>query len=95
MGILVWLAGSVTAFVAARIADFGRFHPAAEILVSVSGGVTAGALATWLDFGGWGEPDIRAFIFCAIVSSLSIALTRLAVAALRWPEYSRRARSQD
>jgi hypothetical protein len=94
VGILVWFAAAVAAFVAGRLLDFGRFHPAAELLIAVCGALTAGAAATWLDFGGWGEADIRAFVFCALVASLSIALTRLAIAAMRWPEYSRRKRER-
>lgn len=95
MGVLVWLAGAVTAFVAGRVLDYGRFHAVAELLIAVCGGMTAGAAATWLDFGGWGEADIRAFVFCALVASLSIALTRLAIVALRWPEYSKENRERD
>lgn len=87
MGILVWLGGAAVAFTAARLLDFVRVHAIAELLVAFCGALTAGAVATLLDFGGWGEPDLRAFLFAALVSSLSIALTRLTVVALRWPEY--------
>jgi len=93
VGILVWLAGVAVAFVAARLADLGRVHAAAELVVAASAGLTAGLIATALDFGGWAEPDLRAFTFAAVVSALSIALTRLAVLALRWPRSARSSRS--
>lgn len=90
MGVLVWLAGSAVAFVSAQLADFGRFHPLAELLVALCGGLTAGLVATWLDFGGFAEPDLRAFFFATFVSAFSLALTRLAVLALRWQSSEKR-----
>jgi hypothetical protein len=85
MGVLVWLGGTAVAFLVARVLDFGRFHPLAELLVACCGGFTAGVAATWLDFGGISEPDPRAFAFAALVAFLSIGLARLTIAALRWP----------
>ena len=87
MGVLVWFSGAVIAFLAAQLLGFGRFHPIAELLVSCSGGLTAGLAATWLDFGGFGEADFRAFLFTALVAFLSIGITRLGVTALRWPSH--------
>ncbi len=87
MGILTWLGGAVLAFIAALLLDFGRFHPLAELFVAISGALTAGLVATWLDFGGYAEVDLRAFGFATLVAFLSIGLTRLAIAAQRWPSY--------
>ena len=85
MGILVWIGAGLAAFVAGRLLDFGRVHAIAELVVALCGTLTAGAAATLLDFGGWGEADMRAFLFCAAVSMLSIALMRLTIVALHRP----------
>lgn len=90
MGILTWAGGALVAFVAAQLLDFGRFHPVGEIVVALSGGFTAGMAATWLDFGGFAEADLRAFLFSTIVAFLSIGLARLTLVALKWPESGRR-----
>jgi hypothetical protein len=90
VGVLIWLAGSAVAFVAGRFADFGRFNAFAEALVVACSGLTAGLIATGLDFGGFAEPDLRAFLFATFVSALALALTRLAALALRWPSSQRR-----
>lgn len=83
MGILTWLGAAIAAFILARIFSIGRFHPVAELVIAIVSALTAGLIATWLDFGGYAEPDWRAAVFAGLTALTSIALTRIAIVSLK------------
>lgn len=64
MGIALWITCGLLAFILARIVPSGRRRPwLGELAVSLFSAAALGVLATWLDFGGWREPDWRAGLF--------------------------------
>ena len=78
MGLVLWMVCGVAAFLVARIVPPGR--PSGWIVEAVVGIVAAlalGVLATFLDFGGWREPDWRAGLFIVFGSFAAIGLSRL------------------
>ena len=70
MGVLLWIAAGLVAFLVARIVPLLR--PASkrgELALALAAGGGAGVAATALDFGGWGVLDWRAGLFaflCAV-----------------------------
>lgn len=82
MGIALWVASSVAAFLFARLAPWRRGSGfVGELLVSVLAGILLGVTATALDFGGWNEPDWRAALF-VLFGALAVAgAFRLTIAA--------------
>ena len=77
MGIALWLAGGVLAFVTARLIPHGRNGWVPEAIVAVLAAVALGLVATYLDFGGWEETDWRAPVFAAFGSLALLGLVRL------------------
>jgi hypothetical protein len=82
MGIALWVAGSVVAFLVARMAPWRRRQTwAGELWVSIAAGILLGAAATALDFGGWNEPDWRAGLFVFLGALAATGTFRLTIAA--------------
>jgi peptidoglycan/LPS O-acetylase OafA/YrhL len=81
MGIALWLACSVAAFVFARIIPFLRltqWWP--KFVAATLAALAAGFAATALDFGGWNELDWRGGVFAFLCSFAVVALVRLIAA---------------
>jgi hypothetical protein len=73
MGVALWLAAAVTAFVLARLIPAWRPEGlAGELMATAAAAAIFGLLATALDFGGWREPDWRAGVF-ALCGALGAA----------------------
>ena len=69
MGIALWIAAGLAAFLVARIVPTSRrsvWFP--ELAVSIAFAAIAGLVATALDFGGWKELDWRAGTFAFFVA---------------------------
>jgi hypothetical protein len=77
LGLLTWLGAGLLAFTAARFLSRHRQSWARELLVALLVSLCAGVVATALDFGGWAEPDIRAFLFAALIAFAAIATLRI------------------
>jgi hypothetical protein len=77
LGLLTWLGAGLLAFTAARLLSRHRQSWPRELVVALLLSLCAGVVATALDFGGWAEPDIRAFLFAALVAFAAIATLRL------------------
>lgn len=77
MGIALWSASGVVAFTIARIVPVGRtFGRMAELMAAVVTAIAFGLLATYLDFGGWNEPDWRAALFALFGGLAAVGITR-------------------
>ena len=63
MGIALWLASGVVAFLLARIIPQGRGNALLELTAAVGTALILGVVATAFDFGGWREVDWRAGLF--------------------------------
>jgi Co/Zn/Cd efflux system component len=83
MGAAAWLLAALLAFGLARIIPVHRTAAWLEVLVALLGSLLAGMGATAMDFGGWAEPDPRAFVFAFLISSALIGLTRAVSMAQR------------
>lgn len=84
MGFAAWLAAGVAALLAARIVPIQRRSFWLEAIVALLASLVAGTAATALDFGGWSEPDPRAFFFALSVALAALALLR-AISLYRRP----------
>ncbi|HUP61642.1 MAG TPA: hypothetical protein VNA69_14625 [Thermoanaerobaculia bacterium] len=77
MGITLWLASGVFAFLLARIVPLARrprWLP--ELALGILVAFLLGVLATALDFGGWAELDWRAAAFSGCGSFAAIGMLR-------------------
>jgi hypothetical protein len=64
VGVGLWWAGGIAAWIVARIVPWGRRGRwLAELLIAVAAALLLGTLATVLDFGGWKDLDWRAGLF--------------------------------
>lgn len=75
MGLGLWLACGLAAFVVARLIRAGRGRRwLGEMLLAVGASALLGLGATAFDFGGWREPDWRAglFAFCGAFAMLGL-----------------------
>ena len=79
MGIALWAAAGSLAFLLARVIPLARQRRwTAEIIAAVLTALACGLLATYLDFGGWQEPDWRAGVFAFLGAMAAIGLLRSA-----------------
>jgi hypothetical protein len=76
MGIVLWFAAGLAAFLLARLVPLRRPRWFFEIAASVTAGMLAGLVATALDFGGWREIDWRAGAFAFFISLAVLGLAR-------------------
>ena len=77
MGIVLWAAAGIVAFLVARIVPVGRGRAwIAELLVALGASLLLGALATALDFGGWRELDWRAGVFALLGALAAVGFVR-------------------
>lgn len=77
LGLFTWLGAGAAALLIARLLPQGR--PAAlwlELIVAIIAAVVAGMAATAMDFGGWAEPDARAFAFALAIALAVLAMGR-------------------
>jgi hypothetical protein len=82
MGLGLWLAAGIAAFLLARIVPRGKTPRwAAELVASLVVAVVLGLLASALDFGGWRESDWRAAAFAFFGAAAAAGLTRLTMSA--------------
>ena len=78
MGIALWVACGIVAWVVARIVPFlRRTQWLSELLLSIVAAAAAGVGATALDFGGWSEADWRAGVFAFVCAFALIAWVRV------------------
>lgn len=64
MGVALWIAAGLAAWVLARLIPFARTKSwVAELALSLLAAVLLGLAATAGDFGGWKEADWRAGLF--------------------------------
>ena len=78
MGLLLWLVAGAAAFAFARIVPYRR--PAGrwgELAAGLVAAIAFGLAATYLDFGGWQEPDWRAGLFALFGAFAAIGVKRL------------------
>lgn len=73
MGLLLWLASGLAAWMAALFLPFGR-KSWVELIVALTAAVLFGLAASSLDFAGWKEPDWRAglFVFFGALAALGV-----------------------
>ena len=80
MGLAFWLAAGSAAFLIARIIPSRRPERWwGELIVSLVSAAAFGLIATYLDFGGWKEPDWRAGLFAFLGALIAIGVKRLLV----------------
>jgi len=65
MGLTLWLASGLVAWLIARIIPSGRTKKGwvGELAAALGAALVLGIVATYLDFGGWQELDWRAGLF--------------------------------
>ena len=86
MGVALWLLSGIVAFAASRaIAAARPERYAAELAIVLIVSAVAGAAATALDFGGWGELDWRAGVFAFLCAFAAAGIARAAISARRSP----------
>ena len=70
LGVTLWLGSGTVALLLARAVPSRRRGLAAEASAALLTTVLLGLTATFLDFGGWSEPDWRAglFIFLGVLA---------------------------
>ena len=76
MGVALWLLCGSAVFAVSRAISMARPQRyTGELLVALVASLSAGLLATALDFGGWAEVDWRAgtFVICCAFASLGCA----------------------
>lgn len=77
MGAALWIAAGVAAFLVARIVPVRRetrwFR---KLVLATVVALLAGIAATFLDFGGWNEPDWRAASFAFLCSFAAMGVMR-------------------
>jgi len=79
MGIALWTACALVLFAAARFVPAGRpTRWIGELIAALTSAMLFGLLATFLDFGGWNEPDWRAGVFVFLGAAAVIAILRVA-----------------
>jgi hypothetical protein len=77
MGVALWVASGLSAFVVARIVPAGRRHDyLLELTVALVAAILFGVIATALDFGGWREPEWRAALFALFGALAAVAAYR-------------------
>lgn len=81
-GLALWLASGFVAWLSARIIPPGRARRPSkqwlgELAVSLVAAFALGVAATFLDFGGWREPDWRAGLFAFLGAFAAAGLFRL------------------
>ena len=78
MGLAIWFASGLAAWVLARIIPFARRRGwLGELLVALIAAVIFGLTATALDFAGWREPDWRAGLFAFFGAFAATGVFRL------------------
>ena len=78
MGAALWVTSALSIFVVARIVPSGRTRSyLIELIVAIAAAVVLGVAATALDFGGWRDPDWRAFAFVLFGTAAATALVRV------------------
>jgi hypothetical protein len=64
MGLALWIAAGLAAWIVARLIPVGRGASwIVELVLSILSGLLLGLVATARDFGGWKELDWRAGLF--------------------------------
>jgi uncharacterized membrane protein YeaQ/YmgE (transglycosylase-associated protein family) len=81
VGWILWLVVAALVTLLARGVPHLRRRLLAEAVAAVAAAVICGAIATWLDFGGWSEADWRALLFVLFGSSFAIAAGRVTLSA--------------
>src|SRR5258708_40032279 len=78
MGIALWTACALVLFAAARFVPWGRHvRWVGELIAALTSAILFGLLATFLDFGGWNEPDWRAGVFVFMGAAVVVAISRI------------------
>jgi len=77
MGLALWLAAGIAAWLTARIIPAARSGWIGELLAAIAIAVILGLTATALDFGGWKEPDWRAGFFAFFGAFAAAGVFRL------------------
>ena len=78
MGIVLWTGCAALVFGTARFVSHGRAPGwIGELLGALASAGLFGLLATWLDFGGWNEPDWRAGLFVFFGSATFVGVMRM------------------
>ena len=76
MGVALWLACGLAAFLIARLIPPGRSGWITEAVIAIVTGSLLGVVATALDFGGWNEADWRAGLFVVFGSFAAVGALR-------------------
>lgn len=77
MGMASWVIAGIAVFGFSRMLRLAPLHWAIELPVAILTALCAGLVATAADFGGWSEPDPRAFAFCLLIALCAMPLLRL------------------
>ena len=86
MGVGLWIATGLVAWIIARIIPMGRTKPwSAELALAMIAAVLLGLAATAGDFGGWREVDWRAGLFAFFGSFAVLGVFRLVTIFRRRP----------
>jgi hypothetical protein len=86
MGIALWIASGILAWVAARLLPAGRDSRwLIELLLAICASALLGLVATSLDFAGWKEPDWRAGLFVFFGALATLGVFRLVTIFRRRP----------
>ena len=86
MGVTLWIAAGLMAWIVARIMPMARPRSwIAELALSLITGALLGLAATAADFGGWREPDWRAGLFAFFGAFAVLGVFRLVTIFRRRP----------
>jgi hypothetical protein len=78
LGIALWLACGLVAFLTARLVPFARrANWSGELIAAILASFLFGIAATALDFGGWNELDWRAGVFAFAGACTAAGAVRL------------------
>ena len=78
MGIALWAASGIAAFLIARNVPAGRSTARrVELLLAIVAALLLGVVATALDFGGWRELEWRAGVLCFLGAFAALGAWRL------------------
>jgi hypothetical protein len=77
VGVALWIASGLLAFLTARIIPFATGRRFPELMTAILLAMLAGVTATALDFGGWATADWRAGGFAYFVSLAGVGMLRV------------------
>lgn len=86
MGVALWIAAGLMAWIIARIIPASRPRSRIpELVLALLAGTLLGVAATAGDFGGWREPDWRAGVFAFFGAFTVLGVFRLVTIFRRRP----------